>query len=113
MIFHITDDTLYQQALDKGSYTHPTLPELGFIHASRKNQLAGVIERFMPEVQEVMVLHLVEKRLGNSLKWEEVPDENATFPHIYASIPLEAIEDVSIHRRDAAGKFDFSGLPGN
>lgn len=111
MIFHLTDETQWADALARGAYRHPTLHSLGFIHLCTKSQLPKVVEQFFPEAEELMVLHVVEKRLGNNLKWEAVPGEEQTFPHQYASIPLEAIEDLSIHLRENGG-FDFHSLPG-
>jgi uncharacterized protein (DUF952 family) len=114
MIYHISTEDLFHAALEKNAYEHPSLKTEGFIHCSTKQQLPDTLAKHFPDAQEVFLLHIVENRIRNLIKWEEAPSrpQAGPFPHIYGKLPLEAIEDVSIQERLADGSWDFSRLPG-
>ncbi|HUP13129.1 MAG TPA: DUF952 domain-containing protein, partial [Niastella sp.] len=46
VIYHITSQPQWEAALKIGSYTAPSLQTEGFIHCCRKEQTAGVIDRY-------------------------------------------------------------------
>lgn len=109
MIYHITEQKLYERALQLGFYLHPSLKEEGFIHCCKEEQLPGVADRHFAKAKELLVLHIVERRIPKEkLKWEEA--EGELYPHVYGKIPIEAVEDVSIMERDSDGHIDF-GMP--
>ncbi len=113
MIYHITTDEQFQQALAEDVYSHPSLKAEGFIHCCTKDQLQGVATRFFSTSEELFILHLVESRLPKGvLKWEPASDAEGLFPHIYSPIDIMVIEDMSIHERLPDGTFDFLELPG-
>jgi uncharacterized protein (DUF952 family) len=112
MIYHIADQNQWEKALNEGTYAHPTLKTQGVIHFSTKSQLPLVIENFFAEQDELLILHVVEKRLGRALQWDYVAEAGQRFPHLYQRLPIEAVEDLSIHLREADASFDLSELPG-
>lgn len=106
MIYHITTKELWEKALLKGMYAHPSLEIEGFIHASTEAQLMETINIHYSEQKEIWILHIVEKRIKNKLKWETAREQ--LFPHIYGQIPLEAIEDVSFITKNSVGQWEWN-----
>jgi uncharacterized protein (DUF952 family) len=106
MIYHVTNRALWEKALLKGMYAHPSLETEGFIHTSTEQQLMETLALHFTDVKEVWVLHIVEKRLKNKIKWE--PAREQLFAHIYGQIPLEAIEDVSFLLKNEQGFWEWN-----
>ncbi|MEP6481514.1 MAG: DUF952 domain-containing protein [Rhodoglobus sp.] len=80
-----------------------SLAEVGFIHASSAEQLAGVAERFYrDDPEDLVVLELDEACLGAEVRWEDGGGE--LFPHIYGPIPPAAVVRViPAHFEDDGG----------
>jgi uncharacterized protein (DUF952 family) len=108
MIYHITESALWQRALALGFYVHPSLKEEGFIHCSKENQLGEVGDEHFADAKEVLVLHIVERRIKDKVKYEEVDGEE--YPHIYGKIPIDAIEDITIVERGDDGAFKWEDV---
>lgn len=100
MIYHITNQQLWNRALDLGSYTHASLEAEGFIHASEQSQVRASAHKHFAGAAELVVLHLVDKKIPADVVWERSPGAADFFPHIYGEIPLAAVQDVSIIMRD-------------
>lgn len=106
MIYHLTSRELWEKALLKGMYAHPSLESEGFIHASTEQQLLETVQLHFQNFTEIWVLHIVEKRIKNKMKWETAREQ--LFPHIYGQIPLEAIEDVSFFTKNQEGLWEWN-----
>lgn len=96
-IFHIATAADWRRALESGSYTTSTvgvsLEEEGFIHASRRDQVPGVFDRYYRGLREDLVLLTVDTaRLRSEVRVEPVGDD--TYPHVYGPIDREAVVDV-------------------
>ena len=62
----------------------------GFIHLSAGHQVEGTLAKHFAGQEDLLLLALDPKRLGQSLKWE--PSRGGDlFPHLYGALPLEAI----------------------
>lgn len=97
-IYHVATLADWQRAKASGSYTTSTygasLAEVGYLHAARREQVAGVLERFYSEVGEpVLVLEIDTDLLD--VPWREDDVEGETFPHIYG--PLRPAAVVGFH----------------
>ena len=46
IIYHITSVNQWENALEQGFYTDPSLQSEGFIHCSQDHQVEGVLEGF-------------------------------------------------------------------
>jgi uncharacterized protein (DUF952 family) len=97
MIYHLAEQTHWQQALRDGRYTGSTrgrsLADEGFIHASSEQQWPVVRSRFYADVTEPLVLlHIDEVRLSSRVV-EEVgdPATGEVFPHVYGPIEVDAV----------------------
>ncbi|MBL7703842.1 MAG: DUF952 domain-containing protein [Ferruginibacter sp.] len=91
MIYHVVTEINWQYALENGFYEAESLAKEGFIHASRQNQVAGVLERYYKGQNDLMLLHINEKKLTAPLKYELAPSVNEEFPHIYGRLNIDAV----------------------
>ena len=111
-IFHIATAADWASARASGSYTTSTLgrtlEQEGFLHASRREQVAGVFAAFYRGVSEPLVLLTIETdRLD--VPWREDPVGEDTFPHIYGPLRPRAVVDVQPLNRHG-GTESFSVL---
>ena len=95
-IFHIATAADWRRTLETGTYTTSTigrsLEEEGFIHASRRDQVQGVFDRYYRGAGE----HLVLLTIDPARLCEEVrggPGAGDTFPHVYAPNDRDAQDD--------------------
>lgn len=98
-IFHIATAADWRRTLESGTYTTSTvgrsLAEEGFIHASRRDQVQGVFDRYYRGLGEHLVLLTIDTaRLdGAEVRVEAVGDDN--YPHVYGPINRAAVVDVT------------------
>lgn len=108
-IFHIATAADWRRTLDSGTYTTSTvgvtLEEEGFIHASRRDQVQGVFDRYYASLGEDLVLLTIDTaRLGAEVRVEAVGDD--TYPHVYGPINRNAVVDVTpLNRRGGTETF--------
>ena len=97
-IFHIATAADWRRALGTGTYTTSTvgrtLDEEGFIHASRRDQVQGVFDRYYTGLGEDLVLLTIDpaRLSGAEVRVEAVGDD--TYPHVYGPINRAAVIDV-------------------
>ena len=94
MIYHVVTETHWQNALQQGFYEAESLAKEGFIHASKAEQVAGVLERYYKDQSNLLLLHIDEMKLTAPLKYELAPSVNEEFPHIFSSLNLDAVTKV-------------------
>lgn len=76
----------------------------GFIHFSTAEQLRGTLAKYFAAESEIVLAAIDASALGDSLKWE-VSRAGMKFPHLYASLPLDAVRQVTRHARDNSENF--------
>ena len=59
MIYHVTTAAEWNNAQSKGFYEVASLHSEGFIHMSKKEQVAGVLERYYKNVPELISLNIL------------------------------------------------------
>jgi len=91
IIYHITTKNEWEAACTTGAYTAPSLKEEGFIHCSREEQVAGVLERYFAGKTNLLKLVIDTAKLQSRLVEEMAPSVGETFPHIYGSINTTAV----------------------
>ncbi|EON24527.1 hypothetical protein CF8_1443 [Nocardioides sp. CF8] len=96
-IYHIATRTDWLEARRTGAYTTSTagrtLDQEGFIHASRREQVQAVFERYYAKAGEPLVLLVIDPaRLESEVRVEEVGDD--TYPHVYGPITPAGVVDV-------------------
>lgn len=91
MIYHVVTTQNWQKALQQGFYEAASLAAEGFIHASKAEQVAGVLERYYKNQVNLLLLHIDETKLTATLKYELAPSINEEFPHIFGRLNLDAV----------------------
>ena len=91
MIFHVTDKITWEAALEKGFFEVPSLLTEGFIHTSKAEQVAGVLQRYYAGRSDLLLLHIDEIKLTSPLKYELAPSVNQIFPHIFGPLNIDAV----------------------
>jgi uncharacterized protein (DUF952 family) len=91
MIYHIVTSQYWAKFKSASEYVSETFETEKFIHCSRKEQIAGVLERFFTGVNDLLLVEIEESKLTSALRYEAVPDSDETFPHIFGPINHEAI----------------------
>ena len=69
MIYHVASNESWQDAVAQGFYEHPSLAAEGFIHASKEDQVKGVLESYYKNKQDLILLHIHENKLTAPLKY--------------------------------------------
>ncbi|MEO6253848.1 MAG: DUF952 domain-containing protein [Ferruginibacter sp.] len=91
MIYHVITVADWQKATLQGIYLAPSLAAEGFIHTSKAEQVAGVLERYYQGQTDLLLLHIDETKLTAPLKYELAPSVHEMFPHIYGPLNIDAV----------------------
>ena len=108
-IFHIATAEDWRAARRSGSYTTSTLgrtlDEEGFLHAARRDQVAGVFDRYYRGAGKRLVLLTIDTdRLG--VPWHEDDVGDDTHPHVYGPLSPDAVVAVTpLNRRGDTESF--------
>ena len=94
MIYHVVTESNWQNTQQQGFYEAESLAKEGFIHTSKAEQVAGVLERYYQNQNNLLLLHIDETKLTAPLKYELAPSVNEEFPHIYGRLNLDAVVKV-------------------
>lgn len=94
IIYHITTQSDWKEAKQKGFYEHPSLKEEGFIHCSEDHQVAGVLERYFKGKTDLVKLVIDTDKLKSRYVHEWSPSTLDTYPHIYGTINTDAVVEV-------------------
>ncbi|MCC7393258.1 MAG: DUF952 domain-containing protein [Sphingomonadaceae bacterium] len=65
----------------------------GYIHLSTAEQLPETIDKHFKNQSGLMIAEVDLAALGDKVRWEESRG-GALFPHIYAALPLLAVQSV-------------------
>jgi len=76
MIYHVVTEANWQKAQQQGFYEADSLASEGFIHSSKAEQVAGVLERYYKGQSNLLLLHIDETKLTAPLKYELAPSVN-------------------------------------
>ena len=103
-LYHLALPDEWQQARLQGSYQRSTrgrsLQEEGFIHLSGAHQLEATHGRFYADLDHVVLLTVDPHKLpSDQLKWEPIPT-GEQFPHLYGSLPLDAVLSADRYRAE-------------
>lgn len=111
LLYHAATPADWSHALNKGSYAPGAFATEGFIHLSTRSQLQQSIELHFADQQSLYILVMSERLLKNHLKWEHSAKRGEDFPHYYARLQLDVVEDVAQLDRLPSGEWDWEGLP--
>ncbi|MEV7396311.1 DUF952 domain-containing protein [Aeromicrobium sp. NPDC092404] len=95
-IFHLATEEAWTAASAAGAYTVSTLGlelgDVGFIHCSQAEQVAGVADRFYRHVTSPLLLLTIDTELLTA-PWQldPVEGEPMPFPHVYGPLNTDAV----------------------
>lgn len=94
LIYHVTTNKEWNDAVKNGFYTAPSLQSEGFIHCSEEEQVKGVLERYFSGKTDLVKLTIDTEKLNSILQYDVAPSIQETFPHVYGPINLDAVIEV-------------------
>ena len=94
LIYHVTTKQEWNIALQKGFYEAASLAVEGFVHCSKAEQVAGVLERYFKGKTNLVKLVIDINKLTSKLQYDFSPSVNEEFPHVYGTINVDAVIDV-------------------
>ncbi|WP_439505886.1 DUF952 domain-containing protein [Sediminibacterium sp.] len=95
LIYHITTQAKWEEALNKGFYEADTLAVEGFMHCSTADQVAGVLERYYQGQIGLIQLTIKKDKVERPLVFELAGSINEVFPHIHGTLNLDAVVAVT------------------
>ena len=91
-IYKICERSLWDAAVAAGVFAGaPVDLRDGFIHFSTAGQVTETAARHFAGMTDLVLVAINAERLGPELKWE-VSRGGALFPHLYAALPLAAVQ---------------------
>lgn len=96
VIYHVTTKQEWEEALKKEFYEASSLHTEGFIHCSKAEQVAGVLERYFQGKNDLVKLHIDISKLQNELKFELASSVNEEFPHVFGTINIDAVIKIEL-----------------
>jgi uncharacterized protein (DUF952 family) len=101
-LWHLAEAPEWAEAVRTGSYERSTrgqsLAEVGFVHCSYPDQLAGVAAAFYADADDLVLLRVDPARVPAAVRVED------GFPHVYGPIPIAAVTAAEPLTRDATGR---------
>ncbi|OIN58963.1 DUF952 domain-containing protein [Arsenicibacter rosenii] len=92
-IYHITTKAWWETFAGKTHYLSPTFEQETFIHLSKPDQVAGVLERYYAGKTGLLKLHIDPDKLTAPLIYEPSTNQEL-FPHLYGPLNKEAIDRI-------------------
>jgi uncharacterized protein (DUF952 family) len=96
IIYHVTTQAAWNEALQQNKYEAASLETELFIHCSEEHQVAGVLQRYFSGQTDLVKLVIDTDKLTHPLVMEWSDSASDTFPHIYGPINIDAVQDVVI-----------------
>ena len=90
-IFHITNQSAWQEAKLGALYEGDTLPIDGFIHCCYFEQIEGVLLNWFKGKRDLVILEINPEILLSPIKNENLEGGLEVFPHVYGPINLDAV----------------------
>lgn len=104
-LWHLAEGPEWADAVRTGSYERSTrglsLAEVGFVHCSYPEQLAGVAAAFYADASDVVLLRIDPAKVPVDIRVE------GGFPHVYGPIPVTAVTAADPVTRDATGRLQL------
>lgn len=91
LLLHVAREDDLQTAERSGRYRAASLDTEGFIHCCYSQQLPGVLQRWFPERDGLVLLSIDTAQLDAELVMENTMGGDELFPHVYGELPLHAI----------------------
>jgi uncharacterized protein (DUF952 family) len=107
-LFHVTERTAWLEAVPAGEHRistrSVTLEEQGYIHCPLRHQLRGVAELAYGDADDLVILVIDSAKVPAPVRHEASGPGAEEYPHIYGSLPVDAVTGVLTVSRDSAGR---------
>jgi uncharacterized protein (DUF952 family) len=107
MIYHITNPAAWKKGQEDGRYLPEGYEQDGFIHCSKREQIAGVGQRYYAGQTGLLILGINPDKLTSKLVFENTTGGEELFPHIYGPLNLDAVESTAEFGQKTNGTFEF------
>ncbi|MCM8530518.1 MAG: DUF952 domain-containing protein [Lentisphaeraceae bacterium] len=105
-IYLLSSRKEYDEAKDIGFLFRESLKIEGFIHASPKEQLNRVANKYYKETIKPLVIVVEQEKVSPEVKWESAA--GSLYPHIYGPLNMDAtVKDIPISL-NSDGLYDIS-----
>jgi uncharacterized protein (DUF952 family) len=94
IIYHVTTREEWNKATENGAYIAPSLEIENFIHCSKAEQVAGVLQRYFKGKVDLVRLTIDTDKLTAPWQLDRAPSINEEFPHVYGPINTDAVIEV-------------------
>ena len=106
-IYHIAEKAKWNEALKAGSYVPGTYQQDGFIHCSLEKQVLVVAKRNFQHYNDLVLLKIDSNLILAPLIFENLEGKDELFPHIYGTLPMNAVVASLPLERDQQSFFIF------
>ena len=106
IIFHITSESEWEEAVQRGRYEARSLSTAGFIHCSDRHQVIRVANSIFQGTGGLVLLHIDAERLSSTVVYENLEGGAEVFPHVYGPIDLGAVRNITPFGPAEDGSFD-------
>lgn len=110
-LLHVAERDAFAARRDDSHYAPAAFAAEGFVHLCTPAQLAGVLERYYRDREDLLLLVLEADALDAELRWEDTTGRGERFPHLYGPIPRAAVREARAIRTDAAGGLSTGASP--
>lgn len=110
LIYHITDQSTWDQANLDGIYLPTNFMREGFIHCSTRDQVLDTAERYYANDMNLVLLQIDASRLQSDMVEENTSGGTEKFPHIYGPINMDAVLSAAPFVKGPDGKYHFPFL---
>ena len=105
LIYHIAYRLDWIKAEKSGEYVVESLFSQGFIHMSTEQQVLQVANNFYKDSEDLVLLYIDSEKINGSLRWEGKEEYGEDYPHLYASLPVNAVKRVENFTTDNNGNY--------
>ena len=104
-LYHITSESEWNTARNKGEYLPQGFAEDGFIHCSYRHQILTVANRFYRRQNGLAILVIESSTIKSSLVEENLAGETELYPHLYSPLPINSVVKVIAFPCNIDGSF--------
>ncbi len=108
LLFHILDQSRWDDARATGVYEPDSLTSEGFIHLSTADQVLGTANRLYAGRTDLVVLAIDADAVTGEIRFEDLYDHGGEFPHLYGPLATTAVHHAVPLEPGQEGTFTFA-----